>query len=94
MIAGISSDGSGGARNTSFQSLSQSHVADSRRARITVAPPTGVAPTVSDEAPSEIDSIASVVTNALVSRIYDAAGLSSSLTRAQHIQAGEIDTRR
>jgi len=40
------------------------------------------------------DRIAETVTNSLMNRIYDAAGLSHSLSQAQDIQAGEIDTRR
>lgn len=94
MISGISSDGSGGLRGYSFRALAQLHADDSRRAQMAVDPPTGVARTESDEPASEVDPIASVVANALVSRIYDSAGLSNSLTREQHIQAGEIDTRR
>ena len=42
----------------------------------------------------EVDRIASAVANALVGRLSDADGLSRSLTEEQHVQAGEIDTRR
>ncbi len=40
------------------------------------------------------DRIAGAVASSLINRVYDAAGLSHSLSQEQGIQAGEIDTRR
>lgn len=95
MVSGISSNG-GGFGNYEFRSLTQAETGSAARAQkqVGLAPPTSVSAAEPDEGSAGVDRIASVVANALVSRIYDAAGLSRSLTQKQHIQAGEIDTRR
>jgi len=96
MISGIASNGGGGVGNYAFRSLTRAETADTTRRHrgLDLAPPAGVTPAEPDEASAGVDRIGSVVGNALVGRIYDAAGLSRSLTEEQHIQAGEIDTRR
>lgn len=95
MVSGISSNG-GGFGSYEFRSLRWAETGNAARSQryIDLAPPASVSAAEPDERSAGVDRIACAVTNALISRIYDAAGLSQSLTQEQHIQAGEIDTRR
>lgn len=93
MLLGITGDGAG-AQRYDFRSLDRPGAARTGQARpdAQADPPARSAdPPGGDIA---ADLIADTVATSLMTRLYDSAGVSHSLTQEQFIQAGEIDARR
>ena len=97
MISRISGTGAGGLAGYGLGAFPSRDTAAQARLKVATAQGPAADKGVSaapDEGVDRADLTRSISSASLISRVYDASGLSGNLTRAQHVQAGEIDTRR
>ena len=96
MISRVSGTDAGGLLGYGLRSFPSRDAA--AQARLTVAtaqnPPVGRIKAASETDVDEVDLLAKLPSTSITGRVYDSSGLSGSLTQTQHVQAGEIDTRR
>ena len=97
MISRISDTGANGLLGYELGAFPSRDAAVRARLRVATAqgPPVHKAVSAApDDGDDEADLTRRISSTSMLRRIYDASGLSRSLTQAQHVQAGEIDTRR
>jgi len=97
MISRVSDTDAGGLLGYGFRSFPSRDAAVQARLNAATAqnPPVGKAAAAPADVDIEgIERLDELPSTSLIARVYDSSGLSGNLTQTQHVQAGEIDTRR